>query len=281
MDHSQMDHGQEDQGKIDHDAMDHDMTHSGGDSMSGMDMGSMQGGKAPPDARDPDAYAEGVDSGPMRGMDMADDAWFGRLLIDKLEYVKSREPDAGVLDAHAWYGGDYDKVWVKAEGERVSGEIEAARIEALWDHAIAAFWSLQLGARHDFGEGPDRNWAALGIQGLAPYWFEVEATAYAGPAGRTAARLEVEYDLLLTQRLILQPDLGATLYGKSDPELGIGSGISTLDVGLRLRYEIRRQFAPYAGVVYTQKFGQTADLARAADEDTHDIKFVLGVRAWF
>lgn len=267
MDHSQMDHGQ--------------MDHGTGKPLQGMDMGSMQGGKAPPDARDPDAYAEGVRSGPMRGMDMADDDRFGRLLIDKLEYAHGNGPDAAVLDAQAWHGGDYDKLWVKAQGERASGRLQDLRAEALWDHAIAAFWGFQLGARHDFGEGPGRDWAAVGIQGLAPYWFDVEATAYAGPSGRTAARFAAEYDLLLTQRLILQPDLGVTLYGKDDPERGIGSGLSSMDFGLRLRYEIRRQFAPYVGVVFDQKYGDTADFARAANGSAHEVKLVLGIRAWF
>ena len=246
-----------------------------------MDMGSMQGGKAPPDARDPNAYADGLKPKTMHGMDMADDALFGRLLLDKFEYAHSKDGNAQVLDAQAWYGGDYNKLWLKADGERARGRLKDLRTEALWDHAIAPFWGLQLGGRHDFGEGPDRDWAAFGVQGLAPYWFDVEATAYLGPSGRTAARVELQYDILFTQRLILQPDMEFTLYGKSDPERGIGSGFSTLDLGLRLRYEIRRQFAPYVGVVFTQKYGQTADLARAANQGASEVRFVLGVRAWF
>ena len=246
-----------------------------------MDMGSMQGGKAPPDARDPDAYAEGLKSGPMHGMDMADDDRFGRVLVDKFEFAHNKDGDSQLLDAQAWYGGDYDKLWLKAEGERVHGRLEDLRTEALWDHALAPYWGLQLGARHDSGEGPERNWAAIGVQGLAPYWFDVEATTYAGPSGRTAARVEVEYDMLFTQRLILQPDLAFSLYGKSDPERGIGSGFSKLDLGLRLRYEIERRFAPYVGVVFTQKYGQTADFARAADQSVSEVRYVVGIRAWF
>lgn len=244
-------------------------------------MGRMQGGKAPADARDPDAYSDGLKSHPMPAMDMADDALFTRLLVDKLEYAHSNDGNAQTLEAQAWIGGDYNKLWLKADGERSAGRLEDLRAEALWDHAIAPYWSLQLGARRDFGEGPDRNWAAFGVQGLAPYWFDVEATVYAGTSGRTAARVELQYDILFTQRLILQPDVELTLYSKDDPARGIGSGLSTIDFGLRLRYEIRRQFAPYLGVVFTQKYGGTADLTRAANQDTSDMRFVLGIRAWF
>ena len=288
MDHSKMDHNQMDHGDMeraqDPQAATKEKPISEGqhtDSMKQMDIGKMQGGKAPPDARDPDAYAEGLEHGPMKGMDMADDTLFGRLVIDKLEFAHSKDGNSQVIDAQAWYGGDYNKLWLKADGERARGRLQDLRTEALWDHAIATYWGLQVGARHDFAEGPDRNWAAIGVQGLAPYWFDIEATAYVGPSGRTAARVEAQYDLLLTQRLILQPDLGLTFYGKDDPERGIGSGLSTLDFGLRLRYEIRRQIAPYVGVVYTQRFGQTADLARAADQDTHEVQVVVGIRAWF
>ena len=281
---------------IDHGAMDHDHHHDAPATgipgtppagagqpqpAQGAGMSSMQGGNAPADARDPDAYAEGLQHGPMRGMDMADDALFGRLSIEKFEYAHSDDRNAQALDAQAWFGGDYNKLWLKADAERASGRLEDLRAEALWDHAIAPFWGFQLGARHDFGEGPDRNWAAVGVQGLAPYWFEVEATVYAGPSGRTAARVELQYDVLLTQRVILQPDIEVTLYGKSDPERGIGSGFSTLDLGLRLRYEIHRQFAPYIGAVLTQKYGKTADLTRASNQDTSQVQFVIGVRAWF
>jgi len=245
------------------------------------DMGAMHGGKAPPDARDPDAYAEGLQPGPMHGMDMADDALFARVLIDKFEFAHGEDADAQLISAQAWYGDDRNKLWLKADGERASGRLEDLRAEALWDHALAPYWGLQVGARHDFGEGPERSWAAFGVQGLAPYWFDVEATTYAGPSGRTAARVEVEYDLLFTQRLILQPDLAFSLYGKSDPERGIGSGISKLDLGLRLRYEIERRFAPYAGIVFTQRYGQTADFARAADQSVSEVRYVVGIRAWF
>lgn len=247
-------------------------------SMGGMEMGPMQGGKAPPDARDPDAYAEGLTHGPMRGMDMADDNRYGFLLLDKLEYAQKSTLR---FDAQAWYGGDRNKLWLKADGDRKAGRLGATRTEALWNRPFATYWSTQLGIRHDFGEGPGRNWAALGVQGLAPYWFGIEATAYVGPSGRTAARVELDYDLLLTQRLILRPNIEVNVYGNDDHVRGIGSGISEVEAGLRLRYEIKRQVAPYIGVSWRRKLGNTADFARAAGEDVRETQFVAGVRIWF
>ena len=194
----------------------------------------------------------------MPGMDMADDTPHASLILDRLEAFHTRDGNGQALDAQAWYGGDIDKLWLKLDGERTNGRLGATRMEALWNHAIAPYWGLQLGVRHDVGDGPSRNWAAFGVQGLAPYWFEVQATAYVGPQGRTALRFEAEYELLLTQRLVLQPNVKASVYGKRDPERSIGAGLSDVEAGLRLRYEITRKFAPYIGVVWNRKFGGTA-----------------------
>lgn len=214
-------------------------------------------------------------------MQMDDQARFGKVLFDQLEWRTGAGSDAAVWDALAWYGGDYDKAWLKSEGTRNGGTTEDARVELLWDHIFARWWSVQTGVRHDFGEGPSRTWAAFGVQGLAPYWFDIEATAYVGEQGRTAARLKAEYELLFTQRLVLQSEAEANLYGKADAERGIGSGLSDLDLGLRLRYEIRREFAPYVGMTWTRRFGTTADLARAAGNDASEVQFVSGLRIWF
>jgi copper resistance protein B len=250
-------------------------------SMQGMDMSSMQGGDAPPDARSSD-YSDGYAYGSMPGMDMNDNPSIGMLLLDRLEYVHSRDGgNAMAIDGQAWYGKNFDKLWMKFEGEQADGKLQDLRTEALWDHAVATYWSTQIGVRHDFGVGPSRTWAALGIEGLAPYWFETEATFYVGPNGRTAARASFEYEALLTQRLILQPELEVNAYGKDDPQRGIGSGLSDAEVGLRLRYEIRREFAPYIGVVWHQRFGRTADLARAQGEHANDLQFVAGFRIWY
>lgn len=251
------------------------------ESMDGMKMGPMQGGLPPPDARDPNAYADGAQRTSMRGMEMADDALFGRLLVNEMEYAHSSHERGQTIDAEAWYGGDYNKVWFKTEAERQDGRLMGVRAELLWDRVFATHWSTQAGIRRDTGDGPGRTWLAAGVRGMAPYWFETEATAYLGSGGALAARLEARYELLFTQRLILQPKLEANVYSEDDTERGIGSGLSDLNLGLRLRYEIRRQFAPYVGVAWKRKFGNTADLARREGERIKNTELVAGVRLWF
>lgn len=282
MDHSKMDHGAMSDMKS-------DMSGSTG-AMQGMDHGdmNMQGGSAPSDARDPHAYSGGytLESGPyartgQRELRLADEHNFGALLIDRLERNFTHDGDSTAYDAQAWFGRDYDRLVVKAEGDIVQGNFQDARTELLWGHAIATFWNTQLGVRYDSGVSPDRGWLAFGAQGLAPYWFELDATAYLGDSGRTALRLEAVYDLLLSQKLILQPRVEINLYGKSDLARDIGSGLSEVQSGLRLRYEFTRQFAPYAGVEWAGKFGGTADFARAAGEKTNEVRWVIGVRFWF
>ncbi|MGH8174820.1 MAG: copper resistance protein B [Steroidobacter sp.] len=213
-------------------------------------------------------------------MQMEDTAPVGMALIDQFEWREIDDADVILWDGQAWYGDDYNKAWFKAEGERLNGEYEG-RTELLWDRIAARWWSVQAGVRHDFGEGPSRTWAAFGLQGLAPHWFEVEATIYVGDEGRIAARASVEYDLLLTQRLILRPELEFNAYGEDDSANGIGSGFSDGEIALRLRYEIRREVAPYLGVAWTRLYGDTADLARAAGRGEDDLQVVAGVRMWF
>ena len=265
---------------------------SGGDSgMAGMDHGDMnaQGGPAPADARDPHAYSGGYTlvTGPYalagtRQLRLADEQNFGSVLVDRLERAYSRDGNATTYDAQAWFGRDYDRLVIKAEGDVAKGKLREARTELLWGHAIAPFWDTQLGVRYDSGGSePERKWLALGVQGLAPYWFEVDATAYMGDNGRRALRLGAEYEILLTQRLILQPRVEVNVYGKDDAARDIGSGLSGAAAGLRLRYEIKRQFAPYFGVERSSKFGKTADLVRAAGTPTGETRWVAGVRFWF
>jgi copper resistance protein B len=306
MDHSKMNHQQMDHSKMDHSGMGHtQMSHAAGEgpqeaksatapargaapvggAMSGMGrdmkMGPMQGGSPPPDARDPNAYAEGTTHAHLPGNEMNDEARFGRVLFDKLEYAKGDGEHGQNIDFEAWYGDDWNKLWLKAEGERSDGRLQSLRKEALWDHAIAPFWSTQLGVRHDTGGGDSRTWAAFGVRGLAPYWFDTTATAYLRSGGGMAARINVRYELLFTQRLILEPEVAANLYSKDDPARGIGSGVSDLELGLRLRYEIRRQFAPYIGVTWKRNFGDTADYARTRGERNKTAQVVAGVRLWF
>lgn len=210
-------------------------------------------------------------------MQMEDDAAFGMLSADELEW---RQDDTAAWEVHAWYGRDYDKLWLKTEGESISGE-ESGRAELLWDRIVSKWWSVQAGLRQDFGPGPSRSWAAVGLQGLAPHFFEIEAALYVGDSGRTAARFSIDYDVLLTQRLILQPQFELDAYGKQDPENGIGSGLSHMELGLRLRYELCREFAPYVGLTWERKLGDTADLASSVKGDDSDTSIVLGFRAWY
>lgn len=253
-----------------------------------MDHGPMQGGAAPADARDPHAYSGGYALGTglyalgeTRQLHLADEHNFATLLFDRLERVDGRDGDAGAYEAQARIGRTYDHLVVKAEGEVAGGKLHEARTELLWGHAVAPFWDAQLGLRHDGGVGRDRAWLAAGVQGLAPYWFEVDITAYVGDRGRTALRLEAEYEWLLTQKLVVQPRIEANLYGKRDPERNLGQGLADLTAGVRLRYEFTRQFAPYVGVERAGLYGQTADLARAGGQRTRDTRWVAGLRLWF
>ena len=286
MDHSQMDHGS--MPGMDQDGktgtaqeMGHDMRNMNQDGAMDSGSMSMQGGSAPPGARDPHAYADGYDFGPIPRPRMGDEENFGSLLVDRLERVRTPDNSSTVYDLQAWYGQTYDRAVLKAEGDYDGGEFQDARTELLWGHAVATYWDTQLVVRYDGGVDPSRTWLAFGVQGLAPYWFEIEATAYVGEQGRTALRFAAEYELRLTQKLILQPRLEANVYGKRDAERHLGAGLSDLAAGVRLRYEIRREFAPYVGIERAIKFGTTADYARAADEDAQETRLVAGVRFWF
>ncbi len=247
----------------------------------------MQGGSAPADARDPDAYSNGytLTEGPYaqpgpRQLKLADEHAFWSVLGNRLEF--NEDSESTVFDLQGWYGTTYDRFVVKAEGDINSGRLEESQTDLLWGHAISAYFDTQLGVRLDqYEAGRNRQWLAIGVQGLAPYWFELDVTGYLGDGGRTALAIEAEYELLLTQTLILQPRAELTLYGEDDPEYGLGSGLSDAAIGLRLRYEINRQFAPYIGVEWSGAYGDTADYQRAAGQSVSDTQFVAGLRFWF
>ena len=184
-------------------------------------------------------------------------------------------------DGQGWVGTDYQKLWIKSEGTFSNDALEDGQQQFLYDRAVTTYFDLQGGLRSDIDSRPTRNWGSFGIQGLAPYFFDLEITGFASGQGHLAAKLEASYDLLLTQRLILQPQIEMNLYSKSNPARLVGAGFSDIDTGLRLRYEIDRKFAPYIGVVYQGKFGQTANFARQAGESTGDVRFAFGVRVWF
>src|SRR4051812_9433816 len=195
-------------------------------------------------------------------MQMDDTLRFAKVTLDQLEWRNgSTDEGRAAWDAQGSYGGDYDKLWIKSEGKYVSNGrtgVHDADVEVLWDRVISRWWNVQAGGREDFGAG--HTWAVLGVEGLAPQWFQTEAAVYLSDEGRTAARLKAQYELLLTQRLVLQPFAEANIYGHSDPAHEIGSGLSDLEISFRLRYELYRQFAPYVGVVWLRRFGETADL---------------------
>ena len=210
-----------------------------------------------------------------------DDPLLTKVMIDQLEVRSADGPDPLVLNADAWIGYDLKKFWFKAEVERVDGETEESQLEFLYSQAVAPFWDAQIGWRHDAKPSPSRDWLALSMKGVAPYFFEVDASVFIGESGQVAAVLDAEYEILFTQRLILSPEIDIAAYRKSNAALNIGSGFSSMDLGLRLRYEIRREFAPYIGVNWSKKFGETADLVTASGGDTEDTQFIAGVRAWF
>jgi copper resistance protein B len=171
-------------------------------------------------------------------------------------------------------------VWLKSEGETTNGTLEDGQQEIFYDRPITSYFDLQAGARYDLDSRPGRGWAAFGVEGLAPQFFHVAATGYASDRGHYGAKLEASYDQLLTQTIILQPQIEMNFYSKSDPARLVGSGLSDIDAGLRLRYEIGRKFAPYVGVTYEAKFGQTAAFAHAIGERSDGLRFTAGVRAW-
>lgn len=204
------------------------------------------------------------------------------LLADRLEYRNGDNEDGVLWDAQGWYGGDLNKLWIKAEGDysSESDRIEDAELQVLWSHAISPFFDLQSGVRYDF-EPSGLAHAVIGLQGLAPYWLEVDAAAFLSEDGDLTAHIETEYDWLLTQRLILQRRGALELSAQDIPERRLGSGLTRLEAALRLRYEFRREFAPYLGIEWTRAFGGTADIIEAAGGDSDEFSVVAGVRFWF
>ncbi|KWS18322.1 copper resistance protein CopB [Pseudomonas syringae pv. syringae] len=215
------------------------------------------------------------------GHQVHDSAINSYFLADKLEWQDANDGSALAWDLSGWIGGDIDRLLLRSEGERTNGKTEEAEIQALWGHSISPWWDVVAGARQDFKPGAPQTWAAFGLHGQAISDLDIEATAFIGEAGQTAARLEADYDLQLTNNLVLQPTAELNFYGKNDPQRGNGSGLSTSEFGLRLRYEITPQFAPYVGVSWDRSYGKTADYAREDDEDTQDARLVVGVRMWF
>jgi len=219
-----------------------------------------------------------VQSLPAAGMPPADPL-LAKVMLERVEFRSAESTLAA--DVHAWIGRDLHKLWFEAEAQRHDGATQEAEFQLLYSRAVAPYWDLRAGWRRQTAPGASRDWLALSFEGLAPYWFELEAAVFLGEAGRSAARLEAEYDLHLTRNLLLTPRLEVALHGRDDADAGVGSGLSEAGLSLRLRYEIRREFAPYLGVHYHRRFGETASLARDEGESASDLSFVIGLRAWF
>ncbi len=231
------------------------------------------------------AAAQQVDPYPMPPKEwphpVMDHEPFSFVLLDRFEYLAKSGNDAWAWNAQGWFGGDRYRLWLKTEGEgEINGPADRGDVQALLARRISPYWHLQVGLREDARPTPSRTTGVLAIQGLAPYWFNMEASAFFGN-GSVSGRLEAEYDQLLTQRWILQPRFETNWSGSSAAERGLGSGINDVELGLRLRYEIRREFAPYLGVNWTRRVGDTADLWRAAGRDPRETALVLGVRVWY
>lgn len=211
----------------------------------------------------------------------------GYLLFDQLEYRANEGEDTLGWDVDAWLGTDYNKVWLKTEGDqRLSGRSGGeAQTQLLYARLISPYFYFQVGGRYDqlYGSGPSpsRFLAAIGVEGLAPYQYDIEPTLFVSEDGDVSASFEATYDMLLTQRLILQPRFETEVAAQEVEEFGVGSGFNRVELGLRLRYEIRREFAPYIGISWTRLLGNTADLAREDGDEASDLAIVAGVRLWF
>ncbi|MBP7336997.1 copper resistance protein B [Niveispirillum sp.] len=206
----------------------------------------------------------------------------GTFKVDQLENRWQDGRNSLKWEAQGWYGGDTERVWFNSEGEKPAGEgVEEAEFQLLYSRLWSEFWDVQAGIRHDIRPQPRTTYGVVGVKGVAPYFFEVTAQAFVSEEGGLSARLKVEYDLLITQKLILQPSLETNAAVQRVRELGVGSGLNDVALGLRLRYEIVKEFAPYVGINWERKLGGTASLARTHGEDPDVLSVLTGIRFWF
>jgi copper resistance protein B len=212
---------------------------------------------------------------------MEDDPVLYMLKADKFEARDANDGTVTAWEGYLWVGKDLNKLWIKSEGEHESGDAESAEFQLLYSRAINANWDLQVGLRHDAKPDPERNWAVIGFHGISPYWFEIDTALFVEEDGQESLRFEAEYEFMLTQKWVLSPEIEVNWFSEDDDELGIGSGLADIEAGLRLRYEIRREFAPYVGIHYERLLGDTEDIADAEGEDTSDTQLVAGLRFWF
>ncbi len=271
MDHSTMDHSTMDHSKMDHAGREHAPSNHAQHDAAGLPREPI------PAVTDADRAAAFpiIDHAAMQHAPSINSL----LLVDRLEHWDGRHGTGQAWEATGWIGGDINRVWLRSEGERSGGRTDAADLEVLYGRSISPWWDVLAGVKQDFRPADARTWAALGIQGLAPYKFETSATLYAGSGGQLMATAEVEYEVLLSNRLILQPMVEATLAARDEPARRIGRGLNKVEAGLRLRYEFSRRFAPYIGISHERLFGATAD--HADDSHVRDTRWVAGVRMWF
>ncbi len=264
----------------------HDM--SSMEAMPGMEGMQQQVGLEPPPPAPTDHAADRVFDPAVMAASRAQlrkehgGSLIGMALLNIAEYQAHKGKDGYRWDGEAWFGGDINRLTLKSEGEGALREgLESAEVQALYSRALDPYWNLQAGVRYDFKPNPSRTYATIGIEGLAPGFFEVEGALFLSNKGDLLGRLEGYYDQRITQRLILQPRVEFNFAAQDVPENRSGSGLSNAELGLRLRYEIRREFAPYIGISYDRKVGDTARFARAAGEDVSNTSFVAGIRFWF
>jgi copper resistance protein B len=205
-----------------------------------------------------------------------------RVLVDRFEAKVFKGRNGYAFEGDAWYGGDVNKFWLKgdAHGE-FSGSFEGVELQSLWSHAIGPWFDAQAGIRQDLARGPDRTHVVLGVQGLAPYWIEVEAAVFLSNKGDFTAAIEAEHDARITQKLILQPRAELAVSLQDVPEIGIGKGLSEAGLGVRFRYEVAPEFAPYLGIEWSGAFGRSARIKRAEGERPRALAVVTGLRFWF
>jgi copper resistance protein B len=268
----------------------HDMGAMSGMAMPGMEQTgtALPAGNAPAPQPPMDHYADRffsageMERARMQAMREQGGGTFYQMMFNLAEYQARAGRDGYRWDGEAFVGGDINRLWLKSEGEGAFREgVEAAEIQALYSRAIGPYFNLQAGVRHDFQPSPTRTYATIGFEGFAPYMFEVEGAVFLSTKGELLGRLEGYYDQRITQRLILQPRVELNLSAQDVPQIRLGSGLTDAELGLRLRYEISRRFAPYIGVSYEAKTGRTADFVRAEGKDPTTTSFVAGMRFWF
>jgi len=202
-------------------------------------------------------------------------------VMGEIETMKSVNGNFNTWNINAWAGKDLDKVWLKSEGEFINGKVLEGELQLLHSKAIDPFWDLQYGIKRDFELTPTRTWAVIAVKGLAPYLIDVDASLFITRSGHTAARLDAEYEYMLTQKLALSAETEINIFAKDYEPTGAGKGLSSIDAGLRLRYEISREFAPYIGINWGKAYGNTAGFASTDGEDIEDTQLLMGVHFWF